>query len=277
MNQVNTAEKKKSNSYTLVLTSCIDPVASSNGKKPVKRSNSSLRLQDYLKALEFWLCHQDSRIKKIIFIDNSGYSLEKLDRLAQEKNIWNRRCEFISMNNNELIEGLSYGYSEFKLIDQGLAKSNIIESEDYIIKSTGRYIFPDISKLLDRLPDRFLFAGDSVDFYSVGLRNSKLVNYRSSRTKVALLISEFKFYNLEIRNIYKELVPFDWKEKAFVETLLFKKIHSINNNKNIILRFPCNCDPLGIGGNNTNYSSQRQKIVRLARKLGRIIVPKFWF
>lgn len=264
-------------SYTLVLTACIDPVTSSQGKLPVKRRDPKIRLQDYCKALKFWFNYRDLRIQKIIFIDNSGYSLDTLIELVEQENIWQRKYEFISMNNNEIIDGLSYGYSEFKLLDEGLKRCTIIEDQDYIIKSTGRYIYPNISKLLTRLPSSFLFAADSVDFYSLGFHKFKFIKFRSSRTNVGLFISQLRFYNVKLRKIYKELVPFDWKEKAFIETWLFKKLNPLHDNQNIILRFPCNCYPVGIGGNNTNYSSYRHKVIRLSRGIGRVIMPSFWF
>lgn len=264
-------------SYTLVLTACIDPITSSKGKITVQRNNPKIRLEDYLKALKFWFNYQDLRIKKIIFIDNSGYSLDSLIELAKRENIWQRKYEFISMNNNEVIDGLSYGYSEFKLVDEGLKRSSIIEDRDYILKSTGRYMYPNISKLLNKLPSKFLFVADSVDFYSIGFHKFKIVKFKSSRTNVGLFIAQFRFYNDKLRKIYKDLVPFDWKEKAFIETWLFKITKPLCDNQNIILRFPCNCQPLGIGGNNTNYSSLRHKIIESCRGIGRIIVPDFWF
>ncbi|MDJ0648111.1 MAG: hypothetical protein QNJ60_05335, partial [Xenococcaceae cyanobacterium MO_188.B19] len=210
--------------YTLILTACIDPIGSSKGKISVKRNDPKIRLQDYCKALKFWLNHRDLRIKKIIFIDNSGYSLDTLIKLAEKENIFQRKYEFISMRNNEIIDGLSYGYSEFKLIDEGLRRSTIIEDQDYILKSTGRYIYPNISKLLNKLPSSFLFAADSVDFYSIRFHKFKIVKFSTSRTNVDLFISQFKFYNDKLRKIYKELIPFEWKERAFIEPYLFKKI-----------------------------------------------------
>ena len=59
-------------SYALVLTSCINPANNCQGKIPVKRSDPQIRLQDYCQALKFWFNYRDLRIKKIIFIDNSG-------------------------------------------------------------------------------------------------------------------------------------------------------------------------------------------------------------
>jgi hypothetical protein len=265
-----------SNCYTIVLTACIDPSKNSNEIIQVKRANPETRLQDYLQGLRFWLYHKDSRIKKIIFIDNSSYSLKELRQVAKKENIYERKIEFISMDCNEIINGLSYGYSEFKLLEQGLKVSHIINSEDFIIKATGRYIFPNISKLLDKLPSNYLFAGDSVDFYSVGYHKSQFIFFRSKRINLPLFIAKISFYNKFIRDIYQDIVPYD-KKNSFIENALFKKIYPLQNGKDIILRFPCNCDPLGIGGNGTNYSSNRQKIIRNFRRIGRYLFPTWWF
>ncbi|NJL09515.1 MAG: hypothetical protein HC908_02810 [Calothrix sp. SM1_7_51] len=82
------------------MTACINP-NNGNISNQVSRSDPKVRLQDYENSLKFWLTLNDSRIKKLIFIDNSGYPLDSLIQTAESNNIWQRKYEFISLNCND--------------------------------------------------------------------------------------------------------------------------------------------------------------------------------
>lgn len=260
---------------TLVMSSCIDPEV--DGVSSVQRNRVADRLKDYLEALEFWLRYPDPRLRQIIYIDNSGYPLDELKALAVSLNPFNRATEFVSLNCNAIIDGLHYGYAEFVLLDRGLGQSELVQRADLLIKVTGRYRFPELSRLLDRLGADVEFAADSIDFYSIGFQNRQFVCFRSSRTNVGLFVARPSFYNQHVREIHTEMVPYDWKGSAFVENLLFQKIRPMHDGKCVLLRFPCNCQPIGMGGNNTNYSSLRHRLIGLVRAAARVVVPRFWF
>lgn len=260
---------------TLVLTSCIDPVI--NGNRPVQRFRAEERLQDYLDTLKFWLKYPDERITRIIYIDNSGYSLARLQELVAKCNPLARETEFLSLNCNQLVEGLNYGHAEFVLLDRGLSESRLFKQTQLFAKITGRYRFPHLSKLLNQIPPNIEFAADSVDFYSIGIHNKRFIRFRSARTNVGIFISSPEFYNRHLRGIPSEMVPFDWAKSAFVEPLLFQKIRHLHDGKSVILRFPCNCSPVGIGGNNESYQSLRHRVLGIARSIGRRTIPNFWF
>ncbi|GAB1544827.1 hypothetical protein NUACC21_75030 [Scytonema sp. NUACC21] len=249
--------------YSVVMTACINP-----GGENVYRSKPEVRLKDYENSLRFWLELKESRIKNIIFIENSGYPLEKLIEISQSYNPWNRECEFISLNCNEIPSGLHYGYAEFKLLDVGLLESKIFVKSDYLIKATGRYKFPAISRLLNCLPKEYKLAADT--------RNvSRFVPYPRQNVTVALILFSRDFYHNHLREIYKEmqLLP----RKSFIEDILYDKLMPIYEEPGIILRWPCNCEPQGIGGNGQSYTSLKKRSIAVCRAVGRIMLPNWWF
>lgn len=253
--------------YSVVMTACINP---SNGTvdRPVYRAIPEVRLKDYEHGLKFWLYLKDSRIKNIIFIDNSGYSLDSLKAIYKTNNTWNRKCEFISLNCNEIPSGLHYGYAEFKLLDLGLEKSRIFEESDYLIKATGRYQFPDVSRLLNFIPQKYKVAADTRDL-------SRFVPYPRRNVTVGLIIFATEFYQKYIREIYKEMQPSG--RKSFIEDILYDQLMPMRNDPGVILRWPCNCEPDGIGGNGHSYSSPKKRLLSTCRAVGRVMFPYWWF
>ena len=55
----------------IILTATIDP----KNMILVERKSAEQRLNDYLIAFDFWC--KNTQVKNIIFIENSGYNLEK--------------------------------------------------------------------------------------------------------------------------------------------------------------------------------------------------------
>ena len=82
---------KRSN--ILLLTSTIAPRPDTHA---LVRSDPDLRLQDYLRSLEFYLQQlADGVFDTLVYVDNSGHSLASLAELAQKKGVF-AQCEFIS-------------------------------------------------------------------------------------------------------------------------------------------------------------------------------------
>jgi hypothetical protein len=180
--------------YLLVMTACIDP-SSGGVSSPVSRSSIEDRLLDYELSLRHWLELEDCRVRQIIFIDNSGYSLDSL-KLLYSSQTWKRPCEFISLKCNEPVPGVHYGYNEFKLLDLGLLKSKTFKESDYLIKVTGRYQYPNISRLLTSLPENYRIAADTRIL-------SRLVPYPRRYITTGLIVFSIDFYDKHVRTIYK--------------------------------------------------------------------------
>jgi len=83
---------------------------------------------------------------------SSPKALERVARVADGFNPFGRKHEFISAPGSPTPPGFHYGYTEFRMIDEGLAQSRVYRENAALIKATGRYRFPTISRLLRRLP-----------------------------------------------------------------------------------------------------------------------------
>jgi hypothetical protein len=129
----------------LVMTSTIAPFP---GVHALKRSDPLERLDDYRRALGFYL-EGLSRgdIDEIVYVDNSGYDLSSLQALADHA-VPGNRVEFISYradvspHNNRL-------YLEAHLIEHFLAHSALLWANPGadVWKVTGRYIIKNLRQI----------------------------------------------------------------------------------------------------------------------------------
>jgi hypothetical protein len=257
-------QMNQQNNYVVVMSACIDP---SNGSIKVPRNDPSVRLQDYINGLNFWINIPDRRLDKIVFIENSGYPLDALQELARIFNPLNKQIEFISLCCNEYPEGVHYGYAELNMIDEAFGTSKLINECSYLIKATGRLTFPAISRLLDRLPADFMFAVDC--------RNNSMFTTSAAQifTTTQLMIFSTSFYKDYLLNAKSQLS----KEVGHIEKLFYYKLMKFQGKKGAILRWPVNVDPSGYSsGWYKNYDSLKQKTTNKARAICRILFPNWW-
>lgn len=252
-----------SSKYVILISACIDP---SNGSIEVSRSDPSIRLQDYISGLRFWLNIADRRLDKIVFIENSGYPLDALKEIAHNSNPLNKQVEFISLCCNDYPEGVHYGYAELNMIDEAFTLSKLLNESSYLIKATGRLTFPTISRLLDRLKDNFLFAVDC--------RNNNLfVPCPQVFVTTQLMIFSTSFYKNHLLDIKTGLS----KDMICIEALIYNKLITFQSEKGAILRWSVNVDPSGYSsGWSKNYDSLKQKSINQARAICRILFPNWW-
>lgn len=248
---------KELKKITVVMTACIDP--STLGRKTLVREDVRVRLNDYARALRFWLTLPDVRISTILFLDNSGFPLDELEHLSQLVNPYGRKTEFISSSRcKELPYGLHYGYSEFRELHLGLTTSRCLSETEYLAKTTGRYTFPAVSRLLDRLP--------------VGLKIA--IDARKDHLDTALFVSSKQFYCQWIANAYTEMCVAP--RKQMIEHVLWDRLIGMRGAPDVLLRFPCNCEPSGIGGNGDNLDAPNKKVKAAIRAVARIVLPWWW-
>ena len=129
---------------TLLLTATITPP--STGVPGLVRVEPELRLQDYLKAFEFYLKQPSDVISRIVFADNSASDVSKVQELADR--LGHGKEVFVTSH-----QGLDYdpalgrGYGEMRLLDtlindyEPVAK---LPPDSKIWKGTGRYMLMNI-------------------------------------------------------------------------------------------------------------------------------------
>jgi hypothetical protein len=251
-------------SYCLLMTSCIAP------KAGVRRIDPGLRLADYRAALKFWFEKRDPRITGIVFSDNSGYPLSELRDYADTINIHRLPIEFHEFDHPAATPYLNYGYNEFILINATLARSTLTSLHSHFIKTTGRYRFPAISRLLDNLPAHFDLAVDC--------RGCDLPCIRIPRqASIALFVCRLDFYLSDLADIPNRMVPAPpWNRLQYAEDVLYDRFYPRRNEPGLILRWPCSCDPAGIGANGINHTSPHKRLHNFVRAVARRLLPSCW-
>src|SRR5690554_6828551 len=122
----------------LLMTACIKPSETNVMKHSIHRNDPMIRLDDYKKALMFWLNYDEALIDGIVFVENSEFELSELNDLVESDNLYNREVEFLQFRSSEIPKDLHYGYSELEMIDRAFVNSQLIKNSDYVIKVTGR-------------------------------------------------------------------------------------------------------------------------------------------
>jgi hypothetical protein len=114
------------------------------------RRNVETRLSDYLFAFRFWL--GESCVRRIVFVENSGFDLDPFRRLVGLPRGKAKQVELISFQQPPFDPNLGKSYGEARIIQYALENSEILRGESFVIKGTGRYyptnfykVWPSIS------------------------------------------------------------------------------------------------------------------------------------
>ena len=251
--------------YLLVMTATIAPAPAQ-----VKRSSPQVRLEDYKRALRFWLSYPHPAAARILFVENSGADLSELRAIAQTENPLNREVEFLSLPVHEIPAGANYGYAEMQSLDEGLALSKLRRATTHMIKTTGRLTFPALDKALDRIA----IAGSVPLELMIDCRRLGLFR-RGYDARVQLFACSHSFYDRVLRQSNREMNSTDVR---LLEHLIYRKVIPFKGRPGYYLRFPCNIDPLGhFGFKDRRYDSPRTALARSARAVLRVIAPGYWF
>jgi hypothetical protein len=252
--------------YLLVMTATIAPPHNAQ----VKRSSPQVRLEDYKRALRFWLRYPHASAERILFLENSGADLSDLREIAEAENPLNREVEFLSLPIRVIPPGTNYGYSEMQMLDEGLSVSKLRQATTHMIKVTGRLTFPALGKALDHIANAESARLElMIDCRRLGLFR------RGYDARVQLFVCSHSFYDRVLRGSNREMNSTDVR---LLEHLIYRKVIPFSGRPGCYLRFPCNIDPMGhFGFKDRRYDSPRNAIARSTRSLLRVIAPDYWF
>jgi hypothetical protein len=248
--------------YLLVMTATIIPAANAG----VKRADPQLRLEDYKKALRYWLAYPHPAADRILLLENSGADLAELRAIAADENPLDKPVEILSVAGNTIPKGTNYGYTEMQMLDQGLALSKLREQTTHMIKVTGRLTFPALGKALDRIAKPFSLM---IDCRKLGFPR------RGYDANTQLFVCSHDFYDQVLRDSRKEMNSTDVR---LLEHLIFRKVIPFKGQPGIHLRFPCNVEPVGYSGfKSKSYNSPGLALTRAIRAVLRVVAPDYWF
>ncbi len=252
--------------YVLVLTATVNPGQSVK----VQRKDPEVRRRDYLSALDFWLQMKDSRLNRIVFLENSGADLSSFRELVSEKNPFHKSVEFISTEPVDIPEGIQHGWGELRMLDEGIAKSQLVSEGTHFIKATGRLIFPSLPRLLDRIsgsPDVVAECRIPTSEFRRGLSLiPAILERRKAYATTQVILFRTSVYEAYFRGLHGRMEK--WTLSGIMEYIIYMRLREVEQELNILWRFPVNCEPVGIGAKaNQNYSSVPKRAVNFVRGL----------
>lgn len=253
------------NTYVLLLTASIKPQVSNNNL--LSRKDPLIRLDDYKTAIKYWLEYPDERIKGIVFVENSGFNLNLIKEVFNSQNRYTRDIEILQYVEKEQNFNVHYGYYEYKMLDYSIKHSNIIKNADYIIKITGRLTFKNLTQLINYQDIK------SFDFFSDCRDYTVLNKIQNHSILTTLMIYSKAFY---LKYLYNNQSLMLEKQNYYLEQAFFNQIKPLIESNNVMIRFPFNVDPKGIGGHsNISYNSFSYQWKSLIRAFARKIIPQY--
>ena len=252
--------------YSLLATACVTPPAQSE----LRRTDPALRMQDYLSALSSLAALDDERVGALVVLENSGMDPDLFirDLLATlGPRPLRRSVEVISCVAPPRPPLMHYGYAEFQMIDLLMDHSTLLTSN--FVKITGRYRFPALSRLLNRISRPPCWLCDARDVPQILGWNA------SQTTNTSIFIASRGFFDRRIRHLYERMQQLP--RFSHVENLIYDELRPEHRfGGDVCLRLPINCEPVGIGGNGEVLDSFRRRMKSLARGLARRIAPWIW-
>ncbi|TAF10952.1 MAG: hypothetical protein EAZ77_02270 [Nostocales cyanobacterium] len=250
--------------FALVLTASIDI----KGMPKAYPTVAEQRQEDYYNSLKYYINNQP-RIQKIIFIENSGWPLDRVKETFTD-NPHHKKVEFISLNCNDFPRKFGKGYGESLLIEKGLEKSTLINTVTHFAKITGRIYLKNMTQILENAKVDYDCLCDYKDqgWKIRRLWGEKNVN---PHCDTRFLVFSQEFYHQNIKPLHQQ-----HEEGCFyIETQLYQAIKSLEKQNNIISRFAVEPDFQGIAGHfgGKNYSSKKERAKFKIRTWTRKFIP----
>jgi hypothetical protein len=249
--------------FVLCLTSSIDP----KGMPGVTRPDPLAREADYAGCLRFY-SEQYPDVRRIVFVENSGWPLDRLQKIAAEHNPHGKEFEFLSFECNDFPRHLGKGYGEFLLMDKAFDQSRLIAGAKFVGKLTGRNYLLNLSKILEKTSRPFEMLCDLRDH---GIYEMLRIPYNGRHCDTRFLVFTPEFYR---RNVYGRYREVDESVDKLVEYLFYRIAKDPANRSSVIRRLPVEPSYRGLAGHwNKDYGSRRERMKCLIRGTMRKVAP----
>lgn len=226
------------------------------------------RQEDYYNSLKYYITHHP-RIRKIVFVENSGYPLDRV-REAVRENPYQKEVEFISLTCNDFPRKFGKGYGESLLIEQGFANSNLIREVKYIAKITGRIYLLNLTEILENVRD---YYDCLCDFKDQGYILKRIFGEKTASPNSD---TRFLVFSKEVYWQYFQPLHQQHKQGCFYfETQYYQAIRQAQNEFKVISRFPIEPKFRGIAGHfqGKDYGSKPEQFKYLIRSVVRQVAP----
>lgn len=255
--------------FALFLTATIDI----KGMPKAYPTVPEMRQEDYFNSLKYYI-HYHPQVRKIIFVENSGYSLDRVRQVIVD-NPHNKEVEFISLNCNEFPRKLGKGYGESLLLEKGLEQSKLIHSVTHFAKMTGRIYLNNLTELLASIRQPY----DCLcDYKDQGWRLKQFAGEKSAspHCDTRFLVFRKEFYAEHIKPLHQRHRESAGESACFyLESQFYQAIQKAAASKTVISRFPIEPDFRGVAGHfgGKDYSSSKERAKFKMRLLMRKATP----
>ncbi len=247
---------------TLLMTATIAPDA---GAALHQQFDPSERLKQYQEALAFYL-RAAGQPWKILFVDNSGHSLQALEEVGLKHACADRPLRFLSYK-SPIPAAWGKGRGEVELIETALDHfRDDLADDEPVWKVTGRLIVNNFATMVSTQPSGFSLYADCRDVPLIGER---LGGNRWMDTKLIAFTPKG----------YRTLIKQDWPNGLFtLEKLLYERLNPVlRGRSDVFPRFRVQPDFVGTGGGSgKNYRSPGNRTKTALRKAARKIAPWLW-
>jgi hypothetical protein len=178
------------------------------GTPLVERQKASVRESDYLWAIKGWV--QTEEYDTLIFCENSGAPLQRIEECAISFNKFQHKLIFLSCDKNAGARKKGKGYGEMEIIRHAIDSVPDLEPGQLIVKVTGRLRAYNASQLLREL------AGSGMDIACLLRRN--------------LSEADSRLFGITVKCAREQLLPrqetIDDLEGRFFENALADAVHA---------------------------------------------------
>lgn len=137
----------------LIITGTIEPLK----QDKLVVQDSKVRLEQYLACIRYYI--EQDEIQKIVFCDNSNYVNEELslikDNLQTHAQMNRKELEWLTFQGDfAAVQTFGKGFGEGEIMEYVMAHSELMKSEDYFVKVTGRLVVDNLGKIAKVLDKR---------------------------------------------------------------------------------------------------------------------------
>ncbi len=150
---------RRASPATVLLTATITPP---DGVPALARTDPADRLEDYRRALAFYLGLPDSTIGRLVFAENSASDLSTLQRLVDGRGA-GKQVELLSFFGLDYPVEHGRGVGETKLIESALSRSRTLrglDDDEIFWKITGRLRIQNFDRLVATAPEHATLYAD---------------------------------------------------------------------------------------------------------------------
>jgi hypothetical protein len=191
-----------SKDVVLLLTASVNPDPS---LPFLKRADSKIRMNDYLKSMQRWLSHK-SGITKIVFCENTETDIRQIKTLTDSHSRF-KEIEILQFKPPRFNPALGKGYGEGLIIEHAINNSIILKRNSVFAKVTGRLYIKNLSSIIAGIPQ-----GAHVGAYM-----------KANLLEVVLqsIVFDIETYKKHFMELYKEVND---TEGIYLEKLVARKI-----------------------------------------------------